>query len=102
VKMPMSWLLARPTPTLTILPLLRNTVCRDTKGPPRSMVNVSSVDVMRNEPIAKDVSCIDTLDAYIDKYTSLVPFIADTVTGTPASDAAPPELTSAAISLQVP
>jgi len=43
-----------------------------------------------------------TLDAYIDKYTSLVPFIADTVTGTPASDAAPPELTSAAISLQSP
>ncbi|KAJ7775713.1 Neutral/alkaline nonlysosomal ceramidase [Mycena maculata] len=41
-----------------------------------------------------------TLDAYIDKYTSLVPFLADTPPGTPASDAAPPELTSSAISLQ--
>ncbi|KAE9406821.1 Neutral/alkaline nonlysosomal ceramidase, partial [Gymnopus androsaceus JB14] len=43
-----------------------------------------------------------TLDAYIDKYTSLVPFLADTVTGTPASDAAPAEQTSMAISLQTP
>jgi len=43
-----------------------------------------------------------TLDAYIDKYTSLVPFLADTVTGTPASDAAPAEQTSKAISLQLP
>ncbi|KAF7348448.1 Neutral ceramidase [Mycena venus] len=41
-----------------------------------------------------------TLEAYIDKYTSLVPFLANTPTGTPASDAAPPELTSSAISLQ--
>ncbi|KAJ6578582.1 Neutral/alkaline nonlysosomal ceramidase [Mycena sp. CBHHK59/15] len=41
-----------------------------------------------------------TLEAYIDKYTSLVPFLADSPTGTPASDAAPPELTSSAISLQ--
>lgn len=43
----------------------------------------------------------DTLEAYMDKYTSLVPFLADTPPGTPASDAAPPELTSSAISLQV-
>ncbi|KAJ7476883.1 Neutral/alkaline nonlysosomal ceramidase [Mycena galericulata] len=41
-----------------------------------------------------------TLEAYIDKYTSLVPFLADTPSGTPVSDAAPPELTSSAISLQ--
>ncbi|KAJ7196939.1 Neutral/alkaline nonlysosomal ceramidase [Mycena pura] len=41
-----------------------------------------------------------TLEAYMDKYTSLVPFLADTPKGTPASDAAPPELTSSAISLQ--
>ncbi|KAJ7683523.1 Neutral/alkaline nonlysosomal ceramidase [Mycena rosella] len=40
-----------------------------------------------------------TLDAYIDKYTSLVPFLADAPTGTPVSDAAPPELTSGALSL---
>ncbi|KAJ7802418.1 Neutral/alkaline nonlysosomal ceramidase [Mycena olivaceomarginata] len=41
-----------------------------------------------------------TLEAYIQKYTSLVPFLANTPSGTPASDAAPPELTSSAISLQ--
>ncbi|KAJ7499885.1 Neutral/alkaline nonlysosomal ceramidase [Mycena latifolia] len=41
-----------------------------------------------------------TLEAYIDKYTSLVPFLADSPSGTPVSDAAPPELTSSAISLQ--
>ncbi|KAJ6571882.1 Neutral/alkaline nonlysosomal ceramidase [Mycena capillaripes] len=41
-----------------------------------------------------------TLEAYIDKYTSLVPFLANTPSGTPSSDAAPPELTSSAISLQ--
>ncbi|KAJ7661420.1 Neutral/alkaline nonlysosomal ceramidase [Mycena polygramma] len=38
-----------------------------------------------------------TLEAYIDKYTSLVPFLADSPSGTPASDAAPPELQSKAI-----
>ncbi|KAF7316474.1 Neutral ceramidase [Mycena indigotica] len=41
-----------------------------------------------------------TLEAYIDKYTSLVPFLADSPSGTPASDAAPPALQSSAISLQ--
>ncbi|KAJ6473129.1 Neutral/alkaline nonlysosomal ceramidase [Mycena sanguinolenta] len=41
-----------------------------------------------------------TLEAYIDKYTSLVPFLADSPTGTAQSDAAPPELQSDAISLQ--
>ncbi|KAJ7110586.1 Neutral/alkaline nonlysosomal ceramidase [Mycena epipterygia] len=41
-----------------------------------------------------------TLEAYIDKYTSLVPFLADIPTGTPASDAAPAEQISKAISLQ--
>jgi neutral ceramidase len=43
-----------------------------------------------------------TLEAYIDKYTSLVPFLADTASGTPASDPPPPEQTSKAISLQLP
>jgi neutral ceramidase len=43
----------------------------------------------------------DTLDAYIDKYTSLVSYLADNATGTPVSDAPPPEQTSHAISLQV-
>ncbi|KAF9558125.1 ceramidase [Agrocybe pediades] len=41
-----------------------------------------------------------TLEAYIDKYSSLVPFLADNATGTPASDPPPPEQTSKAISLQ--
>lgn len=42
-----------------------------------------------------------TLEAYIDKYSSLVPYLADTApTTTPSSDAAPPEQTSKAISLQ--
>ncbi|KAJ7174628.1 Neutral/alkaline nonlysosomal ceramidase [Mycena filopes] len=41
----------------------------------------------------------NTLDAYIDKYTSLVPFLADAPTGTLTTDAAPPELTSGALDL---
>ncbi|KAK0196294.1 Neutral/alkaline nonlysosomal ceramidase [Armillaria mellea] len=42
----------------------------------------------------------DTLEAYIDKYTSLVPFLGQSPSGTPASDAPPAEQTSKAISLQ--
>lgn len=41
-----------------------------------------------------------TLDAYIDKYSSLVPFLADNASGTPATDPAPVDQTSKAISLQ--
>ncbi|KAG5653121.1 hypothetical protein H0H81_002188 [Sphagnurus paluster] len=42
-----------------------------------------------------------SLDAYIDKYSSLVPFLSDsTPSGKPTSDAPPPEQTSKAISLQ--
>lgn len=41
-----------------------------------------------------------TLDAYIDKYSSMVPFLADNASGTPASDSPPAEQTSKAISLQ--
>jgi len=41
-----------------------------------------------------------TLDAYIEKYSSLVPFLADNTSGTAASDPPPPEQTSKAISLQ--
>jgi len=41
-----------------------------------------------------------TLEAYIDKYSTLVPFLADNTSGTPASDPPPPEQTSKAISLQ--
>ncbi|KAG2015237.1 ceramidase [Coprinopsis cinerea AmutBmut pab1-1] len=41
-----------------------------------------------------------TLEAYIEKYSSLVPYLSDNTSGTPPSDAAPPEQTSKAISLQ--
>ncbi|KAI0800418.1 Neutral/alkaline nonlysosomal ceramidase [Fomes fomentarius] len=41
-----------------------------------------------------------TLEAYIDKYTSLVSFLADGATGQPESDPAPPDQTGKAISLQ--
>lgn len=41
-----------------------------------------------------------TLDAYIDKYSSMVSFLGDNASGTPASDAPPAEQTSSAISLQ--
>lgn len=44
---------------------------------------------------------IVTLEAYIDKYTSLVPFLADSPVGTPPSDDPPAEQISKAISLQV-
>ncbi|KAL0955527.1 hypothetical protein HGRIS_001765 [Hohenbuehelia grisea] len=41
-----------------------------------------------------------TLEAYIDKYSSLVSFLADNASGSPPSDAAPTDQTSKAISLQ--
>ncbi|OCH91072.1 Neutral/alkaline nonlysosomal ceramidase [Obba rivulosa] len=41
-----------------------------------------------------------TLDSYIEKYSSLVSFLAADSVGSPTSDAPPPELTSEAISLQ--
>ncbi|KAH0586876.1 hypothetical protein H2248_005715 [Termitomyces sp. 'cryptogamus'] len=41
-----------------------------------------------------------TLEAYIDKYSSLVPFLADSTTGAPASDPAPVDQISNTISLQ--
>jgi neutral ceramidase len=41
-----------------------------------------------------------TLDAYIDKYSSLTPFLGDNATGTPASDPPPTEQISKAISLK--
>jgi neutral ceramidase len=45
----------------------------------------------------------DTLDAYIDKYSSLVSYLADNAPPgqVPPSDPAPPDLTSVAISLRV-
>ncbi|KAF8883297.1 Neutral/alkaline non-lysosomal ceramidase-domain-containing protein [Infundibulicybe gibba] len=41
-----------------------------------------------------------TLESYIDKYSSLVSFLADNASGAPASDPAPVDQTSKAISLQ--
>ncbi|KAG6816655.1 hypothetical protein H0H87_004298 [Tephrocybe sp. NHM501043] len=41
-----------------------------------------------------------TLEAYIEKYSSLVPYLANNATGTPASDPPPVDQTSKAISLQ--
>ena len=41
------------------------------------------------------------MDAYIDKYSSLVSYLADNATGTPTGDAPSPEQTSKALSLQV-
>ncbi|KAL1682695.1 Neutral/alkaline nonlysosomal ceramidase [Schizophyllum commune] len=41
-----------------------------------------------------------TLEAYINKYSSLVPYLADDVNGTPETDEAPSDLTKSAISLQ--
>lgn len=42
-----------------------------------------------------------TLDAYINKYTSLVPYLSSTASGQPPSDPAPEDQTTKAISLQV-
>jgi neutral ceramidase len=54
-------------------------------------------------PTVRNVT--DTLDAYIDKYTSLVPYLADNATNgflpLPPSDAAPPDLSSKQFSLRV-
>jgi neutral ceramidase len=45
----------------------------------------------------------DTLDAYINRYSNLVSYLADNATAeaVPSSDPAPPDLTSRAISLRV-
>ena len=57
-------------------------------------------DVQRYEG-ASTIFGRSTLDAYIDKYGSLVGYLADNATGTvPPSDPAPPEQTSKAISLR--
>jgi neutral ceramidase len=42
-----------------------------------------------------------TLEAYINRYSELVPYLADNVTGSPLSGVAPLEQTSKAISMQV-
>jgi hypothetical protein len=66
----------------------------------RFLVNVCE-HFHRCVDLHKPFVCQDTLDAYIDKYSNLVSYLADNATGTPASDPPPPEQTSMAISLQV-
>lgn len=62
----------------------------------RSRASLAYVTYLMNE-------CMNlvTLEAYIDKYSSLVPFLADNPSGTPPTDAPSPEQTTKAISLQV-
>ena len=52
-------------------------------------------------PLTLGLCTADTLEAYIDRYTGLVPFLADDAEGVPPSDAPPAEQISKAISLQV-
>lgn len=73
---------------------------KDTKVLRRFLANVSiPLSSKLNSFIHRLVA--DTLDAYIDKYGGLVPYLADDAVGTPSSDAPPAEQTSKAISLQV-
>jgi neutral ceramidase len=51
--------------------------------------------------VFSDGLLLATLEAYINRYSELVSYLADNATGSPSSNAAPPEQTSKAISLQV-
>lgn len=62
--------------------------------------SVSSALMYRYQNCGVD-SIQGTLDAYIDKYSSMVQFLSDNASGIPSSDAPPAEQTSKAISLQV-
>lgn len=74
-------------------------VCSDTKAVPLSLANVSHSRCLDAAELMLIVP--DTLEAYINKYSSLVPYLADDVNGTPETDDAPSDLTKSAISLQV-
>jgi hypothetical protein len=76
---------------------------RDTKVLQRFSDNASVIDCQVVLVCCAHLSPggADTLDAYIDKYSSLVSYLADNATGTPVSDSVPPEQISKAISLQV-
>jgi Neutral/alkaline non-lysosomal ceramidase, N-terminal len=75
-----------------------STIFGQCKSPPcpYNSVSLAYVACLINEYVN-----LVTLEAYIDKYSSLLPFIADHPSGTPPTDAASPEQTSKAISLQV-
>ena len=90
-----AWLLrGPPTHTATTLRQLRNMVCSATKAPPLSSDLVCLLSVCGvTDTDLRNVT--DTLDAYIDKYTHLVSYLADNATtgAKPPSDPAPPDLT---------
>lgn len=99
VTMPMSLLLGQQILMPIMLLLVKSIQCRDTRVPQQYLGNVESF-FFRSNTVLTTRSV--TLEAYIDKYSSLVPYLADTApTSTPSSDAAPAEQTSKAISLQV-
>ena len=87
-----------PTRTGTTSQRAKNMACNVTKGrlPYLVHVRLSRQDVRKVELILSLV----TLEAYIDRYSSLVPYLADEAPEMPASDPAPPEQISKAISLQ--
>lgn len=53
------------------------------------------------DPRAECAVTLDTLDAYIHEYGKLVPYLAPGIMSKPPSDAAPIDLSSEVISLQV-
>jgi Neutral/alkaline non-lysosomal ceramidase, C-terminal len=89
-----------PTHTPTTLRQLRNMACSVTKAPLLSLDLVCLLYIcgVTQTPTVRKIT--DTLDAYIDKYTGLVPYLADYATtgAEPPSDPAPPDLSSQATS----
>lgn len=72
------------------------------KEPRLSTVNVGRFEPLYIRMLADcDRLSPDTLDAYIEKFSSLIPYLSDTVPAAPPSDPAPPNQESSYISLQV-
>ena len=78
----------------------KSTPFRDTREPPRSSGPVSQAFRAKRCQLTW-LGHPATLEAYIDRYSALVPYLANNVMGSPTSDTPPPEQTSAANSLQV-
>jgi neutral ceramidase len=57
--------------------------------------------IIRHPSCRRIPNSLDTLDAYIDKYGSLVSYLADNAAGVPPSDPAPEDLTNKAMHLTV-
>ena len=102
-----TWLLrGLPTHMRTTLRHGRNTASNVTKAPrPFSDLVKPPIHLWHppRRPLLITRCATDTLDAYIDKYSSLVSYLADNAPPgqVPPSDPAPPDLTSVAISLRV-